>query len=106
MRHWCLVVATAAALALAGRAGAPGVLAGGGVIGVSTLLTAAGLGATLRRSVRLAIVLLFAKLLLLLGLVWVVFEWGLHRIDPGGFALGVTCFPVAAVWQVMGARKD
>ena len=106
-RHWCLVAAVAVvALVTAGVAGATSVVAGGAVIGLSSLLTTAGLGAMLRRGVRLAIAFLFAKLLLLLGLVWVMLQWGLRGIDPGAFALGVTCFPVAAVWQVISARKD
>jgi hypothetical protein len=54
---------------------------------------------------RLAIVLLFAKLLLFLALGWLVLGSGrAHGLDPGGFVLGVTCFPAAAVWEAVRVR--
>jgi hypothetical protein len=87
------------------RAG--GILVGGGVIGLSVLLTAGSLRLVLgRRSTRLAIALLFAKLALLLGIGWWAFAaGGIVRPDPIGFALGLTCFPVAAVWEAMRGGK-
>jgi hypothetical protein len=90
--------------------GAPasvGVVLGGGVIGSSVLLYALGLGAVLRRGrLRLAIALLFVKLVLLLGVVWVVFGWARGRVDAAAFALGVSCFPAAAVWEAMRAGRS
>jgi hypothetical protein len=29
-----------------------------------------------------------------------------NRPDPIGFALGLTCFPAAAVWEAMRARRS
>jgi hypothetical protein len=49
--------------------------------------------------------MLFVKLAAFLGLGWVLFASGVeHRPDPIGFALGLTCFPAAAVWEAMRAR--
>lgn len=108
VRHWALLAfVTAAGLALADRSAVLGIVFGGVVIGSSLLLYSIGVPALLGRgNVRLAIVLLFAKLLLLLGLVWVVFRWGRDAVDPIGFALGTSCFPVAAVWEALLGRKD
>lgn len=55
---------------------------------------------------RLAIGLLFAKLAAFLGLGWVLFARGGGRTDLVGFALGVTCFPAAVVWEAVRGRKD
>ena len=89
--------------ALGGRPGVGGVLLGGGLIGVSLLLYDFGVAALLRRTRPiLAIALLFVKLLLLLGIAWWLFVAGAgSRPDPIGFALGLTCFPVAAVWEAL-----
>jgi hypothetical protein len=105
-RHWALVLGAALLAALAGKPGAGGVLLGGGAIGLSVLLYALGLRSVLRRAhPLLAIGLLFAKLAAFLGLGWLAFTAGKdHRPDPIGFALGVTCFPAAAVWEAMRAR--
>jgi hypothetical protein len=102
-----LVVAAAGAAAAAGRPGPGGVLAGGAVIGLSVLLYAIALQSLLRRTgARLAIGLLFVKLVAFLGLGWLAFSWGeKHRPDPVGFALGLTCFVVAAVWEAMPGRR-
>jgi hypothetical protein len=96
-----------AAVALAvGRPGLGGVLLGGGVIGVSVHLYAAAVRVLLRRAPRrLAIGLVFAKLLLFLGLGALVVAAGEGRHpDPVGFAVGLTCFPAAAVWEAMRVR--
>ena len=50
--------------------------------------------------------ILFVKLLAFLGLGWLVFAASeTCRPDPLGFAVGVTCLPVAAVWEAMRARR-
>lgn len=102
-RHWALVAVGALGSLAAGRPGAGGVLLGGAVIGLSLVLYAAGARIVLRRAgTRLAIVLLSVKLLAFLGLGWLAFAAGRqYRPDPIGFALGVTCFPAAAVWEAM-----
>ncbi len=101
--HWGLLAVAAAAATVAGTPGVGGVLLGGGVIGLSVLLYAIGLRAMLKRTgARLAIGMLFVKLLAFLGLGWLVFvarrDW---HPDPIGFALGLTCFPAAAVWEAL-----
>jgi len=56
---------------------------------------------------QLAIGMLFVKLAAFLGLGWVLFTSGVrNRPDPIGFALGLTCFPAAAVWEAMRARRS
>jgi hypothetical protein len=106
LRHWGLVAAAAALSAAAGRPGADGVILGGSAIGASVLLYAGGVRLLLRRrDPRLAIGLLFVKLLAFLGLGWLVFASGReYRPDPIGFAVGITCFPAAAVWEAMRTR--
>ena len=105
-RHWALVALAAGGSGAAGRPGVGGVLLGGGVIALSVLLYSAGFRALAGRvGPRLAIALLFAKLLAFLGLGWLAFASGReHRPDPIGFAVGLTCFPVAAVWEAMRVR--
>ena len=106
MRHWTLVALAASASGAAGRPGVGGVVVGGGIMGLSVLLYSVGLRALLQRAgPRLAIALLFAKLLAFLGLGWWVFASGReHCPDPIGFAVGLTCFPAAAVWEAMRVR--
>ena len=106
IRHWTLLAAVTAVSAVAGRPGVGGVVLGGSVIGFSVLLYALGLRAVLQRTRPiLAIGLLFAKLAAFLGLGWLAFTAGKeHRPDPLGFAVGVTCFPAAAVWEAMRTR--
>lgn len=105
-RHWGLVIATSLMVAALGRQGAGGVLVGGGAIGLSTYLYAAGFRLLLRGgSPRLAIGILFVKLAAFLGLGWLVFSAGDYRPDPTGFALGVSCLPAAAVWEAVVTGK-
>jgi hypothetical protein len=104
-RHWALV-ALAAAVALAIGRPVYGILLGGGAIGLSTFLYAAGFAVVMRRgSPRLAIGILFVKLAAFLGLGWLVFSSREYRPDPMGFALGVSCLPTAAVWEAVRTRK-
>jgi hypothetical protein len=106
VRHWALVGLAAVTSGILGGPGAGGVLLGGTAIGLSVLLYSAGLRAMVHRvRPRLAIGLLFVKLAALVGLGWLAFAAGRDRHpDPVGFALGLTCFPVAAVWESMRAR--
>ncbi len=99
-----MAVATGAAAVAGYPAG--GVLAGGGLIGLSIAVYSIGLRAVIGWGrPRLAIGLLFVKLLAFLGLGWLAFTLGReHRPDPIGFAVGLTCFPVAAVWEAMRVR--
>ena len=78
---------------------------GGATIGLSVGLYVAALGAVLRRArASLAIGILFVKLAALLGLGWLAFASGRFHPDPMGFAVGVSCFPAAAVWEAIRAR--
>ena len=108
VRHWLLVGTLALATALWARPQAWGVVAGGAAIGVSTFLYAVGFHAMVRRqSRRLAFMVLFVKLALFAGLGWLLFSASkAYRPDPLGFAMGVSCLPVAAVWEAIRARKD
>jgi hypothetical protein len=76
------------------------------VIGLSVFLYWIGLRSLVGRAgPHLAIALLFVKLLAFLGLGWWAFASGReNRPDPIGFAVGLTCFPVAAVWEAMRVR--
>ena len=105
-RHWVLVALLAVVAVATGTPRLGGVLLGGGAIGLSVAIYAAAarllVGGEHRR---LAIGLLFAKLLAFLGLGSVILASGEGRHpDPLGFALGLTCFPAAAVWEAMRAR--
>jgi hypothetical protein len=107
LRHWALVAVTAAVAAALGTPGAGGVLAGGGMIGLSLALYTALVRLVVRGGrKRLAIGLLFAKLAAFLGLGWLAFASGSVRPDPMGFAFGVTCCPAAIVWEAVRGRKD
>jgi hypothetical protein len=96
----------AAALWARDRVG--GVLAGGAAIGLSTFLYAALFAVLVRRSSRrLAFGMLFVKLASFLGLGWLVFAASeAYRPDPLGFVVGISCMPVAVVWEAVRARKD
>ena len=103
LRHWTLVAAAAIAGTTGGHGG--GVLLGGGAIGLSVALYAVALDGLLRqRRTRLAIGILFVKLAALLGLGSLALASRRFHPDPIGFAVGVSCFPVAAVWEAMRAR--
>jgi len=106
IRHWALVAGAAGVFLAAGWPGAGGVVVGGAAIGASVLAYAGGVRLLLRGPhPRLAIGLLFVKLLAFLGLGWLAFASGReHRPDPIGFAVGITCFPAAAVWEAMRRR--
>ena len=106
VHHWVLVAGAALAYLAVRRPGAGGVIVGGAAIGGAVLVYATALRLLVgpRRS-RLAIGLLFVKLLAFLGLGWFAFVSGSeHRPDPIGFVVGITCFPAAAVWEAMRVR--
>jgi hypothetical protein len=105
-RHWGLVALLVVVAAATGRPGLGGVLLGGGAMGLVVAAYAAAARAVLRRgSRRLAIALLFAKLAAFSGLGWLALTSGRGvRPDPIGFALGLSCFPLAAVWEAMRTR--
>jgi predicted permease len=106
MTHWALVVATATAAWLAGKPWVWGIVIGGGAIGLLTLIHAGALTVMLRRgSTRLAVLIVAVKFAASLGLAWLALSAGDLRPDPVGFALGLTCLPVAVVCEALRARR-
>ena len=105
VHHWLLVAGAALVSLATGRPGVGGVIVGGAAIGGAVLVYATALRLLVgpRRS-RLAIGLLFVKLLAFLGLGWFAFWGAERRPDPIGFVIGITCFPAAAVWEAMRVR--
>ena len=105
-RHWLLVLVAIVVAALLGRPGIGGIALGGAMMGLSlALYTAVVRTAVAGGHRRLAIGLLFAKLAAFLGLGWLAFASGSVRPDPLGFAFGITCCPVAVVWEAVRGGK-
>ena len=100
------VVAVAISL-VAGRAYTWGVVLGIGLVASSLWLYAMLFEVAVRRGRRrLALGLMFAKLAVLLALGWWVMVRGAGKIDPLGVAVGVTCLPLAALWEALKARGN
>ena len=105
LRHGLLVALTAMVGGASGRWGPGGVAVGGAAMGLAVAAYGAALGVVLRRSSgALAMILLFAKFLAFLGLGWLVLGGSMRGPDPLGFAVGVTCFPIATVWGALSVR--
>jgi len=102
------VAVAAGGAALSGAVGPGGVFLGGAVMGLSVFLYAVALRVVLFGGhPRLAISLSFVKLAAFLGLAWLILASGREkRPDPVGFAIGLTCFPAAAVWEAMRVRES
>lgn len=82
-----------------------GILLGAAVVSTSLWLYGRLFDAAIRTGRRrLALGLTFVKLAAFLGLGWGALVWGAGRIDPIGFALGVTCLPLAATWEALRAK--
>lgn len=106
VRHWSLVLVMTVVAAGFGVAGPGGVAIGGAMMGLSLALYVALFRlVVLGGQRRLAIGLLFAKLAAFLGLGWLAFASGSAQPDPLGFAIGVTCCPMAVVWDAFRVRK-
>lgn len=106
LRHWLLVVGGAGVAALVSQPLGLAILFGGGVMGASLHLYDLGFRVVVRRgSRRLALGALFVKLALFLGVGWVVFSSEGYRPDAVGFAAGVSCLPLAAVWEAIRTRR-
>ena len=106
LTHWALVGLAAAAAWLAGKPWVWGILLGGGAIGLLTLIQAGTLTVMLRRgSTRLAVLIIAVKFAASLGLAWLALSAGDLRPNPVGFAIGLTCLPVAVVCEAIRARR-
>ena len=99
-----LGIGTAVAMCLAGWTRAGGVLLGVGITSLSLWLYAQIFEAAVRTGRRrLAIALTFVKLAAFLALGWGAMRWGARFVDPMGFAIGVTCLPIATLWEALRA---
>lgn len=104
-RHAVLVLGSAVVLAPFRPATALGALVGGAVIGASVLLNTLTFHFAVRRpNARVAIGISSVKLLASLLMVWCVMTYVGWRPDPAGFAIGVTCYPLAALWDALRAK--
>jgi len=103
-----IAVLGAAAMTISLVANSPctwGILLGVGLVASSLWLYAVLFDVAVRRGRRrLALGLTFAKLTLLLALGWWVVVRGAGKIDPLGVAVGVTCLPLAALWEALTVR--
>lgn len=100
-----LAAAAAAAYAALGGPGIWGVLFGAALVMTSLWTYAVLFEAAIRKgNRRLALGLPFAKLAALLALGWWVITRGAGVIDPLGVAVGVTCLPLAALWEALTSK--
>ena len=100
------VVALATSMAI-GQPGPLGVLLGAGLVATSLWLYAKLFDAVFRTGRRrLALGLTFVKLAAFLALGWWAMSRGAGAIDPLGVAVGVTCLPLAALWEALQARRN
>lgn len=103
---------TLAIVALVGSAiaGVPhwgGVLLGSGMVSASLWLHGRLFDAVFRKGRRrLALGLTFVKLAAFLALGWWAMSRGAGAIDPLGFAVGVTCLPLAALWEALTTKRN
>lgn len=105
--RWHVGLAVAATALGAGTQwfGPGGTLLGAAAMGLALWAYGAVLAVVLRRgSPRLAMVLLSAKFLAFLGLGWLALGASRQGPDPLGFAVGVTCFPMATVIGALRTR--
>lgn len=105
--HWALVGGVAIACGSADLVSPTSVVAGGAVAGALTAANAIAFRTAVRqRRAGVAFGLLGAKTALLLGLGWLAFAARPeYRPDPAGFAVGVTCLPLAALVEAWRARR-
>jgi hypothetical protein len=90
---------------LIGRPGPWGVFLGASVVVASLWIYALLFDAVFRTGRRrLALGLTFVKLAAFLALGWWAMSRGVGTFDPLGFAVGVTCLPLAALWEAMQAK--
>lgn len=104
--HWALVAAAAITAWAVGLPLAWGIVVGGTAVGLSTVVWAASLGLVMRGGrARLAVGIVFVKVAAVLALGWLALYGGAYRPDPVGFAIGVSCLPIAAVVEAIRVRK-
>lgn len=92
---------------LLGKPQPTAVVLGAALVASSVWIYAAVLDAVLRSgSRRLALSLTFVKLCGFLTLGWWAMRLGAGAIDPLGVAAGITCLPLAAVWEALDVRRN
>jgi hypothetical protein len=100
----------AAATAICLMVGGPGVwgvVFGVGLVMASLWTYAILFDAAIRKgNRRLALGLPFVKLAAFLALGWWAITRGAGAIDPLGVAVGVTCLPLAAVWEALATKGN
>ena len=90
-----------------GRPQPAGVFLGAALVASSLWIYGIVLDAVLRSGDRrLALGLTFVKLSGFLALGWWAMRWGAGAIDPLGVAAGITCLPMAALWEALEARRN
>jgi hypothetical protein len=100
------LVAMAAGIVL-GHPQPAGVLVGAGLVLTSLWFYALLFDAVLRTGrPHLALGLTFVKLAAFLALGWWAMSRGAGAIDPLGVAAGITCLPLAALWEALEARGN
>ena len=84
-----------------------GVLLGGGMVGTSLWLYGRLFDAVFRTGRRrLALGMTFVKLAAFLALGWWAMSRGAGAADPIGFAVGITCLPLAALWEALETKRN
>lgn len=105
--HWALVAGAAAACWSGGLASPTAVVGGGALAGTLTAVNAIAFRAAVRhRRSGVAFALFAVKTVLFVALGWLAFAAGPeYRPEPAGFAVGVTCLPLAALVEAWRARR-
>jgi hypothetical protein len=102
-----LTVPAVAVHRLLGMGGPWGVMVGSGLVITSLWLYARLFEAVFRTGKRrLALGLTFVKLATFLALGWWAMSRGAGIIDPLGFAVGITCLPLAALWEALQTKRN
>ena len=102
-----LALLAAGAGSILGKPQPIAVVLGAALVASSVWIYAVVLDAVLRRGDRrLALGLTFVKLCGFLALGWWAMSLGSGAMDPLGVAAGITCLPLAAVWEALEARRN
>jgi hypothetical protein len=102
-----LALLATAAGSILGKPQPTAVVLGAALVASSVWIYAIVLDAVLLSGARrLALGLTFVKLCGFLALSWWAMRLGAGAVDPLGVAAGITCLPLAAVWEALEARRN